>query len=132
MSRYCDHIGIYTSNPDLLIDFYCSRLDFSLSRDIVLPSSITEPIFGLCDDCRLIKLELENTVIELFVPVNTPLEQKNDIRPGYNHWGFSVGDRMTYVEELRKKGIPVIEVNVGTHPVFFIKDPEGNRIEIRD
>jgi len=43
-----------------------------------------------------------------------------------------VGNREAFVQKMKEKGVAIIEVQRNDHLVYFIKDPDGNLIEIRD
>ena len=127
----CDHIGIFTNNPGKLVKFYTDKLGFTKEKEDMLSRSIMESIFGVLADCSLIRLGLGNVKIEIFAPVSV-MENKIDNIFGYNHWGFVVPDRNKFLDELKNSGVDIIEVKRDGRSVYFIKDPDGNRIEIRE
>lgn len=51
---------------------------------------------------------------------------------GYNHWGLRVNNRVAFCRSLKKKRVKVIEITRNNRKVYFIKDPDGNLIEMRD
>ena len=90
-----------------------------------------EHIFGIPTSCNLTKLTFGRIVLEIISPQDLPLRKRSYDISGYNHWGYQVGDREKFVRRLRRRGVPVIEVQRNDHTVYFVKDPDGNRIEIR-
>ena len=133
----CDHIGILTGNAEALVVFYRDLLGFEVAKKDIVASAIMESIFGVPGDCRLIKLaqagaEEGAVVIEIFSYVDADAVPSRPRTAGYNHWGFRVGDRESFVAEMRSRGVDVTEIQRGSHRVYFICDPDGNRIEIRD
>jgi catechol 2,3-dioxygenase-like lactoylglutathione lyase family enzyme len=137
----CDHVGLFSNDAARLARFYCGHLGFSIEKEDILPTSIMKPIFGLADSCRLVKLTAGGTgrrdsspplKIEIFQPLRTRLSRRRNGIVGFNHGSFSVGDRIKFVQGLRSGDVPIIEVRRNGHRVFFIRDPDGNRIEIRD
>ena len=128
----CDHIGLFTQNASELTAFYTGILGFELANDGILPRSIVESIFGLTDDCRFIKLSKNDFMIELFQPLSTELRKRIAGIVGINHWGYSVSDRTAFVEKMRKEGQQIVEVDRNGRSVYFLIDPDGNRIEIRE
>ena len=69
--------------------------------------------------------------IELFEPLNK--RTKSVLKAsGNHHWGFCVKDRTKFCSSLKKKRVPLIELDRGGFISYFIKDPDGNMIEIRD
>ncbi len=132
MKRTCDHIGFFTGNAESMKEFYTRVLDFEVGTDSILSKAIVDRIFGLADECRFVKLTKDGFMVELFEPVSMQLRSRIEDRVGINHWGFCVEDRALYVEKLRADGLPVIEVDRNGRSVYFLLDPDGNRIEIRD
>jgi catechol 2,3-dioxygenase-like lactoylglutathione lyase family enzyme len=137
----CDHVGLFTNDAARLVRFYCSSLGFSVEKEEILPASIMKAIFGLADSCRLVKLAGGGAAgkdpspplkVEIFQPLRVKLSRRRNGIVGFNHGSFSVDDRMRFVQGLRSGDVPLIEVRRNGHSVFFIKDPDGNRIEIRD
>jgi catechol 2,3-dioxygenase-like lactoylglutathione lyase family enzyme len=49
---------------------------------------------------------------------------------GYNHWALGVGDKEMFVRGLEKKGVRILKLEGTGRFIFFVKDPEGNLIEI--
>lgn len=128
----CDHIGLFTDNAARLKEFYEDILGFSVMHESVLPMSTVEQIFGVKCDCRFIKLFKNDFMLEIFEPLSTNLDKRVASSVGVNHWGYSVDNREAFVAELRKNGAHVIEVERNGHSVYFITDPDENRIEIRE
>lgn len=136
----CDHVGFFTNNSARLVRFYREELGFTLEKEELLPASIMRPIFGLPHPCRLIKLTASSgrraarppLKVEIFHPVGVRLARRRNGIVGCNHCSFTVGDKKLFLRKLRRRGVPLTEVRRNGHSVFFIKDPDGNRIEIRD
>jgi catechol 2,3-dioxygenase-like lactoylglutathione lyase family enzyme len=128
----CDHIGLFTGNAARLKKFYEDILGFNLKHESILPMSTVEKIFGIKCECRFFKLLKNNFMLEIFEPLSIEPKQRVAGIVGINHWGYCADDREALVEELRKRSVPVIEVIRNGHSVYFIIDPDENRIEIRD
>ncbi|UCE20414.1 MAG: bifunctional nicotinamidase/pyrazinamidase [Gemmatimonadota bacterium] len=127
----CDHIGIFTMNVKKLSDFYVRTLGFKSEKEEVFTTSLMRKALGVHSDCMMIRLVSGDVRLELFQPTSVRLARRLNISAGYNHWGYHVGDRGRYVRKLKKKGVPIIEVRRNDRTVYFVKDPDGNRIEIR-
>ena len=69
-------------------------------------------------------------IIEIFVPQSGRLDDKITPLQGYNHWGLGVEDKELFVRELESNGVPVLKLEGTGRFIYFIKDPEGNLIEI--
>lgn len=128
----CDHIGIFTNNSRKLLNFYIKKLGFKKEKESILPKSIVQPIFGISCDCKLIKLAFGNMMIEIFEPTSARMRKRIKNSIGYNHWGYCVDNRKKFLQKLKQKKVKVIEVKRNDHIVYFITDPDENRIEIRE
>lgn len=128
----CDHIGIFTYRADRLVKFYTGKLGFALVKDDVLPRTMTKAIFNVARDCRFIKLAAGNLALEIFEPVGDKAKPGAPGAAGFNHFGLQVGDRKKFVAGLRRKKVRIIDVRRNGRSVYFIADPDGNRIEIHD
>jgi len=130
MNMACHHIGILTRNPKTLISFYTQGLGFSEGETRILPADLTEKIFGLSSECMLTKLTSGNAVIEIFAPVNIDVTRRNMGTAGYNHWALQVKNKESFIRILEGRKVPVLKIDRAGRMVSFVKDPDGNLIEI--
>lgn len=115
-----------------MVRFYTQVLGFRIGGDSTLSRSIMEKIFGIDAECRFIKLYKERFMVEIFQPLNRKSVAHAATPVGMNHWGFCVEDRVAFVERLRADGVSVKEIDRNGRSAYFLQDPDGNRIEIRD
>jgi catechol 2,3-dioxygenase-like lactoylglutathione lyase family enzyme len=87
-------------------------------------------IFNMPAVCQLIKLQLDSAVVEIFVPQAARMSEQISPSLGYNHWGLGVEDKQEFVRVLEKRNVPVLKLEGTGRYIYFIKDPEGNLIEI--
>jgi len=127
----CDHIGILTKDRRRLERFYVEKLKFKRERRDTLPKSLMKAIFGIESECELSRLVSGEVKIEIFEPGSTQAKKRAQKVAGYNHWGYCVGDREKFVQVLKRRGVRTIEVKRDVRTVYFVVDPDGNRIEIR-
>jgi len=128
----CDHIGLFTHNSESMVGFYVDVLGFKMKEASILPRSIADTIFGISSDCRFIKLTRHEFMLEIFEPISPDIRKIMPANGGINHWGYCVRNRAAFVDKLRKAGFEIIVVKRREHDVYFLKDPDGNRIEIRE
>lgn len=130
MKGSCDHIGLFTQNPGILVPFYTDKLGFVYLGTKSISKEWMRRIFGVPAECKLIKLSYDTAVVEIFVPQSGKLEAM--IRParGYNHWGLGVDDKESFVRELERRGVSVLKLEGSGRFIYFVKDPEGNLVEI--
>lgn len=130
MNMGCHHIGIFSEDPERLIEFYSKGLGFIEGETRILSSDLTEQIFGVMDDCQLTKLTQDRAVIEIFAPVNSNLDKQGQKTAGINHWALEVEDKEAYVQILEERGVSVTKIHHQGRMIYFVCDPEGNLIEI--
>ena len=132
----CDHLGLFTNDADRLVRFYCRHFGFTVERDDVLTSTLAGRIFGVPGPCRFIKLAPDagnpsSLRMEIFQPLGRKLSRRLNGSVGCNHWGIAVGDRASFARSMARRKVPVVEIARGGRTVYFIRDPDGNRIELR-
>jgi len=130
--KSCDHIGIITNNYRKLVSFYTEKLEFRVEREEKLSKSVMRSVFGLASEGEFIRLVAGNAKIEIFRTIGGCLRKNDNRNCGYNHWAMHVGDQNSFLRELRRKGVRIIQIKRNDHSVYFMKDPDGNRIEIKD
>lgn len=128
----CDHIGIYTNHADRLVDFYTSKLAFRKLKEETLDKTLFKQIFDVAVDCRFIRLISDGVMLEIFEPITDRAHRGIRNSVGINHWGYCVQDREKFVQRLKNQAVTVIEIKRNEHRVYFVTDPDGNRIEIRE
>ena len=130
--KTCNHVGLFSIEPDILIDFYVEKLGFERGESRSVPASLMRPIFGLDVECEMTKLHFGHVTVEVFAPGDVTLESRTDRTSGLNHWGLNVEDKAAYCRAAEARGAKIIRVPNRDRTIFFIEDPEGNRIEIFD
>jgi catechol 2,3-dioxygenase-like lactoylglutathione lyase family enzyme len=130
MEASCDHVGLFSQNPEILVPFYTEKLGFENVGTKSVSKEWMSRIFGVPAECLLIKLRYGSAVVEIFVPQSRILGDKIAASQGYNHWGLGVEDKDSYVRTLEREGVPVLKLEGSGRFIYFIKDPGGNLIEI--
>lgn len=128
----CDHLGLYTNNSKRLVNFYTKILGFKIEKEEILPKTIFKSIFGVRSACKFIRLIADDVRVEIFESLSLHALRREDNGAGYNHWGYCVSNRKKFIERIKRKNVDIIEITRNDHKVYFIIDPDGNRVEIRD
>ena len=131
MQPACQHIALFVRNIKTMSRFYTQQLQFTLERDYVAERGQMKDIFGIDAPCRIQYLSLRGFGVELFQFRGTRLIERRARTAGLNHWTLLVEDKYLFCEKLRKKKISVIQIIKSHGHTFFIKDPEGNLIEVK-
>ena len=130
MDIYCHHFGILAGDPVKLKEFYIDSLGFEEGETRLLPADLVDQIFSIPSSCYLTKLHHGSLVLEIFSLTDLQTEKKASVTGGYNHWGMGVQDKERFVEDLKQKNVPVMEIERSGRLIYFVRDPEGNLIEI--
>ena len=132
MKQKCNHIGLMTGNANMLVKFYIEKLGFRESGARLIPASLMKQLFGLSCECQMTKLVLGEIVLEIFNPAGIDISLRTEDTSGLNHWGLYVSDKESFCQDLASKGVEIIKAPNKDRYIYFIKDPEGNRIEVFD
>ncbi len=124
------HLGLISNNPADLIRFYTGEMGFTEGESRTIPLELVRSLFGLPAECRMTKLHMGDITLEVFAPQGVELSTRTDEQAGYNHFGLWVEDKKRFCSRLAERGVEVIEAPYKDRFVHFVKDPDGNRIEI--
>ncbi len=130
VNKIIHHIGLFSRTPEKLIEFYTQKLGFDWVDAKSISKEWMTQIFNAPSACQLVKLRAGSLILEIFSSPEIKLKNQVDLATGYNHWGLGVEDKESFVRELESKGIPVLKLRATDRFIYFIKDPEGNLIEI--
>jgi catechol 2,3-dioxygenase-like lactoylglutathione lyase family enzyme len=138
-TRANDHIGIRVSDMDRAIAFYTTAFQArALTRPFVIEGELAEAMFEGPPGAsfRLCHLAFGAGMIELFELQHPrePAAPLRGLRDGIMHVGFQVDDvKATVARVLAAGGGLVVGVRRwGAHQLCFVRDPDGNVIEIAD
>ena len=125
-----DHIAIITNDFEKLTSWYIEKLDFEIIHEWTV-----EFMPGL----RLAYLGRDGFKIEIIGDVPMPKQvgqgenAVENLNPGYNHFGITVGDIEIVLEDLKQKGVeavaPVMTIPQAGIKAAVITDLDGNVIE---
>lgn len=127
------HVDVFTNHPGRILDFYQKKLGLKKEYKALLPKSIIKRIFGINIDCYMAKLSLGEFCIEVFWPLRGKFKNRTKDSAGYNHFCLKVKDKEVFCARLEGKyKTKVIKINRGdNYYIYFIKDPDGNVIEVK-
>ena len=123
-------MGLFTKNPRKLIQFYTEKFGFEEGESKTIPEELVKKIFDLSTPCTLTKLNLGQVTLEIISPDNLNLIERSEDTAGYNHWSLGVEDNEAFSQDLKAKGVSLVEIESKGRFIYFAKDPEGNLIEI--
>ena len=124
------HLGLFSRNASILIRFYTEKLGFREGESRTVARNLMEDIFGLAEESRMTKLVRDDLTLEIFsLPDVAPASQA-ECRIGFNHFGLWVEDKEAFCRTAEEHGATVIKSAYRDRFIYFIRDPDGNRIEI--
>ena len=130
MTYTCNHIGLFSFQPEELTAFYVDKLGFEQGESRFLSKDLISLIFTVPANGRMTKLFFGEITLEVFSLEGGGLKSRTVDTSGYNHWGLTVEDKEKFCAEAEERGAEVIKVAVKDRFIYFIKDPEGNLIEV--
>ncbi|MBU0686640.1 MAG: VOC family protein [Candidatus Margulisbacteria bacterium] len=129
---WLQHIGLTTSNLKLSEKFYVENFGFKTIVEKEISARLMQEIFGYNSPAQLIFLKAEKgQEIELFhfPELKEAIPQIGKI----SHFTLAVDDHVKYFEKLKNSGCETIAAKKEDGGmVYFVKDPDGNLIELRD
>jgi catechol 2,3-dioxygenase-like lactoylglutathione lyase family enzyme len=134
------HTALFVRSMNVALDFYCAKLGFSVSDDLILESTVTKRLFsGACSALRLVLLKVSRSgaMLELVEFDRGDSISRNGLLKSYRSWvTILVVSLQEHIDRLAKVGIvPVTEsvsVSIGkSGPCKFAcyEDPDGNMLE---
>jgi catechol 2,3-dioxygenase-like lactoylglutathione lyase family enzyme len=120
-----NHIALTVTNHQEITDFYQDILGFQTMRVFELEEQLSEKIFGISTDVAVAVLTRDELSIEVFVS-NTPVIQ------GFGHICLNVDKRGEIIRKAKAMSYKVISIDRGSYDLIFIKDKNGNLIELKE
>lgn len=122
------HTSAVCSSQENADRFYTGILGLAKTKEFSIDKDLTEKIFDIDCDCRIIVYSNENFAVEVFVP-DIKL-QKNG--PTFVHLCLEVEDREKFLELCEAEGLTVKRIPKGDKELYFIKDYDDNLFEIKE
>jgi catechol 2,3-dioxygenase-like lactoylglutathione lyase family enzyme len=134
------HVAITVSNFNEAVRFYADVFGAPVVGVSDTPSERVRGFFGVdapAPTCKIGWVRIPGgATIEIFE--FSPHEPRTDVvwnRLGPTHISFNVHDTQIWHDYLRDKGLEIVsppEQSPHGHTFFFVKDPDGNLIELID
>jgi lactoylglutathione lyase len=126
--QYLGHVAVGVSDLTRALHFYCDQLGLTEVFRLTSPTGVP----------MLVYLRVNNdNFVELF-PGAEPQPAVPSKQPGLRHLGFFVKDLQATLHALQTRGVSLpddafkqaAEVRADGTYLYFIKDPDGNPIEL--
>lgn len=132
---WIQHIGIVCNDIAKSEEFYGRFFGLKKVRETKVPKETIMSIFNIPSEANIVALQAQNDqVVELFDMIDLKsVPEKPNYNSGITHFALFVGDRKTAGKKLEEEGVETIFVDKGKGEfVYFVKDPDGVLIELRD
>ena len=121
------HAMLRVANLERSLAFYREFFDLQELRRIELVAPTRTLVFIAPTDANAGDMQLELWHEPECRPVNA-------VQPNAGHVGIGVSDIVTCVEQLRAKGVPILQEPAALRPggriIAIITDPDGHEIEL--
>ncbi len=121
------HVAVVCGSRENADLFYRDLLGLKPVKDQVIDRNLSEEIFGMACDCRIIFYANERFAVEVFVPAG-PVER----RASFRHICLVVPDLAGFETACRDAGMDVKRIARGEGHLTFVRDPDGNLFEIKE
>ncbi len=121
-----NHVGIINKSEEDAVRFYGDFLGFEKTREFYVPSELSEQLFSISRDIKMLVFEMDGVKLELFIsPDFKPAS------PDMMHSGFLLNDLTETLNKAPQAGVEVIIGKTKDKTVYFLRDFSGNLIEIK-
>ena len=124
MIKNIRHIGIITSNPEEMVNFY-SKLGFVKMYPGIESEKRMKHYVGNGVITRTYKLRAKKVIIEIVCPINKQFVKKDKsyYSEGFSHFSLTVKSMQKTLDDINFRYDQLGKV-------MFVKDPDGNLIEL--
>lgn len=120
-----NHVGIANESEEKAVRFYHGLLGFEKTREFVVSTKLSEQLFSVSQEIRVLVFEKEGVKLEVFICPGCKQPS-----PDYGHIGFFLDDFFAIKEKAQQMGVLVVG-STDEKTVYFLKDFSGNLIEIK-
>ncbi len=121
-----NHVGVINKSEEQAVRFYKDFLGFKITKESIVSQELSEQLFAVSRDIKLLVFEKEGIKIEVFICPDCKQSY-----PDFRHIGLMLDDFSEIVKKAPQAGIELIIGKTTEKTVHFIKDLSGNLIEIK-
>lgn len=120
-----NHIGITNKSAGQAMQFYRDFLGLEKTREILLAPELSEQLFSLSQEIKVLVFEKSGIKIEVFI---SDFQHAN---PNFTHFGIMLDNFSEIIEKAQRSHVNLIIGKYKEKTVYFLKDYSGNLIEIK-
>ena len=144
-----EHVGFVTDDRERFERFWCGVLGYHVARKGELTHELTMALFGIAGGARTVRYKSPDmgseramalgfagtgpdVEVHVFAWTRTPTDSSDFNRWGLNHVSLLVADKRAFADKLPDDVCQHWYENPGGWYNLFIRDYDGNWIEVRD
>lgn len=120
------HSGLTCQTEENADKFYQGLLGLTKSQPKILPESLSQAIFNIASDLKMINYTNDDSHFEIFIH-----DQKKTKAGIIEHTCLEVENRDDFLNRCQSLGIKINRVPKGDKTLVFIFDFDGNLFEIK-
>jgi len=121
------HFAAVSSSIENADKFYKEILGLEKRKDTTITPDLSERIFGIAVECRLLLYSNTDFAVEIFIT-----RGRQDRKLSFEHVCLSVKDKKSFIEKCRAGGCEINLIPRGDYFLTFIRDFDGNLFEIKE
>ena len=131
-----DHVALIVSNMENSLNFYVEFLGLKFKRAFELNEAESLALFNVASPARAIQLIMDEGMLELF-DFKRGIDRvdwfSSPPKNGLFHFAIHVEHPLTeFINLAEQEGIPVLSIARGERYIYFIRDPDGVLIEVKE
>jgi len=131
-----DHVALIVSNLETSLNFYVEFLGLKVKREFELNEAESRALFNVSSPARAIQLIMDEGMLELF-DFKRGIDRvdwfSSPPKNGLFHFAIQIKLPVDeFIDRAGQGGIPVLSIARGGRYVYFIKDPDGVLIEVKE
>ena len=120
-----NHVGITNKTEKQALHFYQDFLGLEKTREILLAVELSEQLFSLSQEIKVLVFEKPGIKIEVFI------SDFQHAKPNFTHFGMMLDNFSEVTEKAQRSHVDLIIGKYKDKIVYFLKDFSGNLIEIK-
>ena len=122
-----NHVALVCRSEENSDRFYQGVLGLAKTGSKMLSSALSNQIFGLDGEYKLVVYEKDGVKFEIFISGGHVLPEKD-----LAHVCIDVVNRAMLLQNCAAAGVEIIEIPRGEAVLVFIKDFDGNQFEVKE
>jgi catechol 2,3-dioxygenase-like lactoylglutathione lyase family enzyme len=131
-----DHVALNVSDMETSLDFYTNFLGLKIKREFELSETESRDLFNVASQAHAVQLLMEEGMLELFEfkrGTETAKQFTSPLMNGLFHYALQIGKPIdAFIKRAKEREVPVFSIVRGGKTIYFIQDPDGVFIEVKE